>query len=132
MISDKVISILEFEKILNYISKYASTELGKQKLKHLTPYNQKSEALKIGKFINEAKEALIQNDIPPLEFLPDLRPSLANSKIEGAVLLIKQVKEINSLATLSRKVKKYLSTACEETKIHSKSRLKEYLLSQVI
>ena len=119
MISDKVISILEFEKILNYISKYASTELGKQKLKHLTPYNQKLEALKNGNFVSEAKEALIQNDIPPLEYLPDLHLSLANSKIEGAILSVKQIREINSLATISRKVKKYLSTACEETKIHS-------------
>ncbi len=118
MISDKVISILEFEKILNYISKYASTELGKQKLRNLTPYNQKSEALKIGNFVSEAKEALIQNYIPPLEYSPDLHLSLANSKIEGAILSVKQIREINSLATVSRKIKKYLSTACESTKIH--------------
>lgn len=119
MISDNVISILEFEKILNYISKYASTQHGKQKLINLTPYSQKSDALKFGSFVSEAKEALIQNDIPPLEYLPDLHLSLVNSKIDGAILTIKQIREINLLATISRKVKKYLSTTCEETKIHS-------------
>lgn len=119
MISEKVISILEYEKILNYISKYASTELGKQKLKRLTPHNQKSKAIIFGNFVSEAKEALIQNDIPPLEYLPNLNLSLANSKIEGAILTIKQIREINSLTIVSRKIKKYLSTACEETKVQS-------------
>ncbi|NOX66099.1 MAG: endonuclease MutS2 [Chlorobi bacterium] len=119
MIADKVISILEFEKILQKISKYSITELGKENLLKLTPKSNRSNAVKFGNYVTEAKEALIQTDIPPLEYLPDLIKSIANSRIEGAVLTIKQIKDVDSLAAVSRRLKKYLETSCYETKLNS-------------
>ena len=68
MITDKVISILEFEKILRKISKYSITELGKEYLLKLRPKINKSDAEQFGNYVTEAKEALIQTDIPPLEY----------------------------------------------------------------
>ncbi|VAX18757.1 Recombination inhibitory protein MutS2 [hydrothermal vent metagenome] len=119
MIADKVISILEFEKILQKISKYSITEFGKENLLKLTPKSKISEAVKFGNYVTEAKEALIQTDIPPLEYLPDLIKSISNSRIEGAILTIKQIKDIDLLAAVSRRLKKYLKTSCQETKLNS-------------
>ncbi len=119
MIAHKVISILEFEKILQKISKYSITELGKGNLLKLTPKSKKTYAVKFGNYVTEAKEALIQTDIPPLEYLPDMVKSIANSRIEGAILSIKQIRDIDLLATVSRRLKKYLETSCQETKLNS-------------
>jgi len=119
MITDKVISILEFEKILRKISKYSITELGKEYLLKLRPKINKSDAEQFGSYVTEAKEALIQTDIPPLEYLPDLKKHLASSRIEGAILTTKQIKDIDSLATVSRRLKKYLETSCQETRLSS-------------
>lgn len=119
MISSNAISILEFEKILSHISKHAFTELGKDQILNHCPYAEKIEAIQFGEFVSEAKFALIQNDIPPLEYLSNLKKSLSNSRIEGAILTLKQINDIKKLAVVSRTVKNYLIASCSETNLAS-------------
>ncbi len=119
MISEKVISLLEYKKILKSITKYSITETGKENLLTLLPKSKRDDAIKFGNYITEAKESLIQNDIPPLEYIPNLSKAITNSRIEGAILTTKQIKDIDSLAIVSRRLKKYLETSCEETELKS-------------
>ncbi len=118
MSSEKVISILEYQKILDHISKYAYTENGKKKISHLKPFQNKTDALEAGSYVSEAKNAIIQNDIPPIEYLPDQQKALSNSRISGATLSIKQIKDISQLAKISRQVKKYLRSVCVESNLN--------------
>ena len=77
---------LEYQKVLSYISKYCSTELGKENILSRQPFNDISWAIREGNRINQAKNCLINNNLSPLEYLPNLIGSLSQSNIEGSVL----------------------------------------------
>ncbi len=73
MIPENTLSKLEFQKILNYVAGYANTKMGREKLLDSVPLNSLELILKEGEFVTEAKEILINNDIPPFVYLPDLK-----------------------------------------------------------
>ncbi|MEJ2616319.1 MAG: endonuclease MutS2, partial [Ignavibacteriaceae bacterium] len=99
---------LEYQKVLSYISKYCSTKLGKENILSRQPFNNISHAIKEGENISQAKDCLINNNLPPLEYLPDLFESLSQSNIEGSVLSSKIILEILRLAIVSRNLFQYL------------------------
>ncbi len=114
MISQDTLEKLEFSKILSHISKYCVTEKGKSKILILNPLDSLSDVIKEGKKVNQAKEILIQNDFPPIEYLPDLTDSLYRSKIEGVILNSKQILEVLKLAEVSRKLYQFLKPKDDE------------------
>ena len=99
---------LEYQKVLSYISKYCSTELGKENILSRQPFNDISWAIREGNRINQAKNCLINNNLSPLEYLPNLIGSLSQSNIEGSVLSSKIILEILRLAIVSRNLYQYL------------------------
>ncbi len=99
---------LEYYKVLNYISKYCSTQTGKEAVLSRLPFNDVSSAIEEGKNIEQAKECLIRNNFPPFEFVPDLYEALSQSNIEGSVLSSRKILEILSLAVVSRGLFQYL------------------------
>jgi len=119
MISEKTLLQLEFYKILKYISKYAHTEIGKGLIEKTAPLNQIEDAITEGNFVTEAKEILIKNDIPPINYLPDLFETLGKTKIEGSVITIEQINDIVKLAEISRNLHQFLKTKSNESKITS-------------
>jgi DNA mismatch repair protein MutS2 len=102
MIDNTTLEKLEFPKILNYISQYAITDPGKSIILSLKPSTDIRTVLKQGNIINEAKDILIENFPPPLEYISDLSIELSKSKIEGTVLRVKKILDILKLAACSR------------------------------
>jgi DNA mismatch repair protein MutS2 len=110
MIDPAVLEILEFPKILQYASKYCYTELGKEDLLSLLPKDEMSLAVLEGAYVNEAKNILIDNASPPIEYIPDLRHALSSSRVQGAVLDNKTIYNIYTLAVISRKTAQFLKS----------------------
>ncbi len=61
-----------------------------------------------GKAVSEAKEILIRNIPPQIDFIPDLFETISQSRIEGAVLNSKKILEILRLAKVSRSLYQFL------------------------
>ena len=101
---------LEYQKVLNYISKYCSTQIGKENILSRQPFNDITTAKLEGEKIEQAKNCLINNNTPPFEYLPDLYETLAQSNIEGSVLSSKKILEILKLAVISRNLFQYLKS----------------------
>ncbi|MBU2494735.1 MAG: endonuclease MutS2 [Bacteroidetes bacterium] len=108
MISKQILEKLEFIKVLEYITVYSYTENGKNIVLNKRPYNSIEEILKYGSYVTEAKEILINNDFPPLSYIPDLNNQISTAKIEDAVLNLQNIKDILSLAETSRKMYQFL------------------------
>jgi DNA mismatch repair protein MutS2 len=110
MISNSVYDKLEFQKVLQYISKYSQTEKGKDEILAILPADNEEAAKAEGELVTQAKEILIKNVYPPLEYLPDLNNALSSSIIEGSVLESKKILDIYRLAVISRNLYSYLKS----------------------
>ena len=113
MISPVIINKLEFQKVLQYISRYCITEKGKNQLLAFSPIDNVSEVKSEGELVNEAKEILIKNIPPPIEYLADLNETISMSNIEGAVIDSKKILEILKLAVISRNLAQFLKQNSE-------------------
>ncbi len=114
MISPFVIEKLEYQKVLTYISKYSNTEKGRNRILKFYPSTNKEEIIVEGKLVSEAKEILIKNVPPPIEYLPDLNETIAKSHIEGSMIDGKKVFEILRLAIISRNILQFLKNNQED------------------
>ena len=114
MAMSNVFEKLEYYKVLNYISKYCTTQLGKDNILSRLPMSDLISIKKEGAAISQAKDSLINNNLPPLEYLPDLNEALSQSNIEGSVLNSKKILEILKLAVISRNLFQYLKS-CSQT-----------------
>jgi DNA mismatch repair protein MutS2 len=108
MISQQVLEKLEFQKVLQFISRYSVTEKGRLKVNELKPLANINFVNIEGEYVNQAKEILISQNSPPVEFIPDLDTSLSQSRIEGAVLDSKKILDIHRLALISRNLFQFL------------------------
>ncbi len=113
MISSSVLEKLEYQKILQYISKYCITDKGKDKILSTVPISELSAIKLEGELVNEAKEILIKHVLPPIEYLPNLDVAIATSCIEGAVIESKKILDILKLAVISRNLIYYLKQNSE-------------------
>ncbi|MHB1686006.1 MAG: endonuclease MutS2 [Ignavibacteriaceae bacterium] len=113
MISNSVLDKLEFHKVLQYISRYCTTENGKKNILLSIPFDQLSQITAEGNLVSEAKEILIKNIQPPIEYLTDLSETISKSNIEGAAIESKKILEILGLAVISRNLASYLKSNSE-------------------
>ena len=113
MIDHQVFEKLEFQKILQFIAKYPATEKGKSIVEALKPLDNINLMRIEGEYVNEAKEILISQDSPPIEYIPDLNTALSQSRIEGAVLDSKKILEIQRLAIISRNLFQFMKNHSE-------------------
>ena len=139
MISTSALEKLEFQKVLQYISRYCITENGKKNVSHLIPTENISQATAEGNLVTEAKEILIKNIQPPIEYITDLNESLSQSNIEGALIESKKILEILHLAIISRNLSAYLKSNSETSPELSKlsnwlftDKLFEYSIKKII
>ena len=72
MIEEQVLEKLEFEKILNQVSKYCVTENGKNLVLKIYPSSDISFIVNECTLVSEAKEILNKAGHPPIDFIPDL------------------------------------------------------------
>ena len=108
MIDEQVLEKLEFEKVLNQVSKYTITANGKNHIFNLYPVSDIKFIVDEGKSIDEAKEILNKTGHPPIDFIPDLSQALSECKIEGAILSSLKVLDILKLAKISRLLQQFL------------------------
>ena len=113
MISDSNLEKLEFNKVLNYLSRYAVTENGKAQILSLAPLTEPEVIRTEGELVTQAKNILIKQTPPPLIFLSNLEESLSKSNIEGAVLDKKKILEVLNLASVSRNLSNFLKSNLE-------------------
>lgn len=106
---DKVVlDKLEFHKVLSTLANYSSTETGRKQILGLIPTFNLNKILKEGQTVSEAKEILIRNIPPQIDFIPDIFESISQSKIEGVVLSAKKILEILKLLKNSRSLYQFL------------------------
>jgi DNA mismatch repair protein MutS2 len=108
MIDTSVFEKLEFQKVLNNVANYAVTENGKKYVLELTPLFELRSVTAEGEAVSEAKEILIRNIPPQIDYIPDLFDSITQSRIEGAVLNSKKILEILRLAKVSRSLHQFI------------------------
>ncbi len=113
MIEINSLEKLEYVKILQYAANYSQTENGKQLILSTVPLINSATIKKEGELVTQAKEILIKNVHPPIEYLPVLDEVIAKSKIEGAFLDSKRILEILRLAIISRNLFQYLKSNSE-------------------
>ncbi|RKY94226.1 MAG: endonuclease MutS2, partial [Ignavibacteriae bacterium] len=114
MITQITLEKLEFQKVLSQVSNYSITEKGKQLIQNIKPVTDKKFIRREGETVNQAKEILIKNVPPPIEFISDLTETLLQSKIEGSVLSSKKILQVLNLAVTSRKLYKFIKENSEE------------------
>ncbi len=110
MIEKLILNKLEFVKVLEYNLKFVSTENGKELLLNSFPFGKINQAQLEGSYVTEAKEILIHNDIPPINYLPNLTDAIIKSKIDGVRLNITQVLDILNLIEISRNLVSFLKS----------------------
>ena len=121
MTSQQVFETLEYFKVLKYVSKYSHTEIGRELILNSLPLENEIIAVRSGLKVSEAKKLLIQNDFPPFEYIPNIHQQLTQSKIEGSVLTINNIRDTYNVLVVSRKIKNFLSVKCEGTSLSSEN-----------
>ncbi len=139
MIANSILERLEFSKVLQYISRYCTTESGKKNVLSSVPFETQEQSIAEGNLVSEAKEILIKNNQPPLEYIPDLAETISKCNIEGALIESKKILEILRLAVISRNLAGFLKSnneiAPELSKISSKlfsDKLFEHAVKKII
>jgi DNA mismatch repair protein MutS2 len=115
--NDSILTELEFDRVLTEISKYCNTNLAKNLINELSPLSNKDSILRESLYVTEAKEILIEQDDPPIEYLADLKESIQRCRVDGALIQIEQIKEILKLAQISRKLYSYLKNYADDTNL---------------
>jgi len=108
MIDNLVLEKLEYQKVLKSISNYAHTENGKKNILSLFPSVDPELIKREGISVSQAKEILIRNIPPPLDYIPELHETLSQSKIEGVILNSKKILDVLKLAIISRNTYQFL------------------------
>jgi DNA mismatch repair protein MutS2 len=115
MISQTVLDKLEFPKIVSLVTRSAITETGKNNLLGSKPISDKTKIVREGLLVSEAKNVLLDNNFPPIEYLPNLNEELINSKVEGAILSPKKILLIYQLLVTSRNLQSFLKNLADVT-----------------
>jgi len=113
MIDSSVFEKLEFQKVLRNVANYAVTENGKKYALELSPLFDLKKVINEGETVSEAKEILIRNIPPQIDYIPDLFESISQSRIEGASLSSKNILEILKLAKVSRSLHLFIKNNSE-------------------
>lgn len=110
---NSVLEKLEFNKVLAAISRYCITVIGKRNIQEITPFLDVADAAVLGKLTVQAKDALINFDLPPFDNIEDLHEPLALSRIAGSSLTARSIIQIYYLAVCSRNMVSFLKKNSE-------------------
>jgi DNA mismatch repair protein MutS2 len=131
----QVLDSLEFSKVLGFISNYASTEIAKEIILNKKPSTDIDFIRREGSLVNDAKNIIINNDEPPINYLQDLYKTISKTSIEGSFLQTKEILEIYKLLVISRKLNAFFKNLKEEyniSKIYTEQLLVDKMLEHHI
>jgi DNA mismatch repair protein MutS2 len=107
------IQVLEFDKVLSILGRFASTEAGRQRVLSLKPLAGKSEVTARMSMVSEMKALLEWNKNPSISGFHDVTDALARAKVPGAVLDAGSLLHIGFTARASRLLKSFFSESRE-------------------
>jgi DNA mismatch repair protein MutS2 len=108
------IQVLEYEKGLSIIARYALTEAGRERVLALSPLVDTSQVTSRLKMISEMRVVREWGKTPPLADVEDLREAISRAKVPGAVLDARTVLRIGKLARTSRRVRSFYKEVKEK------------------
>jgi DNA mismatch repair protein MutS2 len=102
------IRVLEYYRLLDILSKYAASPLGRLDCLSLKPLHNLEHVEAEQRLVSEMKELLLVKGFVPLSSLDNIRPAMQKASIEGTCLEVKEFLSIYNLISVSHKVKKWL------------------------
>ncbi|MCK9280328.1 MAG: endonuclease MutS2 [Melioribacteraceae bacterium] len=105
---------LEYFKVIEIISKSCYTEIGKEIAFSLLPKENIPEIILSGSRISAAKEILIKNEFPPLNYIPNISDNLVKSRIQNTFLREEEILQVIALAEISRNVYSFIKSKDNE------------------
>ncbi|OPJ57507.1 endonuclease MutS2 [Clostridium oryzae] len=99
---ERVLRVLEFDKIKDKVAEYCQTAAGKQKVKDLRPYGNAYDATVALKETNGAVELINKKGMPPFEGIYDVRNEILMAK-KGANLTCSGIFRMGGLLRCSRR-----------------------------
>lgn len=104
--NQKSLKTLEFYKIIDKLTEYASSPLGKEQCRNLTPSKEINEIIESQTNTSDALTRILQKGSLSFSGLRDIRSSLMRLEV-GSTLSIVELLHISSLLTVAAKVKQY-------------------------
>ena len=102
------IRVLEYYRLLDILSKYAASPLGRLDCLSLKPLNELETVKAEQRLVSEMKELLLVKGFVPLSSLVDIKPVLQKASKEGTYLEIRELLSIHNLINVSNKVNRWL------------------------
>jgi DNA mismatch repair protein MutS2 len=109
----RVLKVLEFEKVKEQLMKHASSSLGKQIAQNLAPSTDFGEVVQLQEQTDEAVKVLRLKGNVPLGGISDIRPSVKRAKI-GSMLSPLELLDIAGTTYGGRQLKKFILTMVED------------------
>ena len=102
----KYLKTLEYDKILEALSKYCKTYIGKEKATNLLPVFEKSKVIDLLNMTKEAIDLINRNGNIPISNIPDISISLLSLESDGTLSILALL-NIAKFLKISREVKEY-------------------------
>jgi DNA mismatch repair protein MutS2 len=99
------IRVLEYEKVLELVARYASTEAGRLRISALRPLADSSEVTERLKMISEMRTLMEWDKVPPLCGVHDVREAISQARLPGAVLDAGTILMVGKVARAARLVR---------------------------
>lgn len=109
----KVLHVLEFEKVKDQLVQHASSSLGKEKAKALIPSTNFQEVVIAQEQTDEAAKVLRLKGNVPLGGLVDIRTTIKRAKI-GGILNAVELNEVSGTLYAARQMKRFIEKMVEE------------------
>lgn len=113
---NRVLKVLEFNKIKEQLKQFATSSLGQEKVDELLPSSNFEEVQKWQDQTDEARTVLRLRGHAPLYGLTDIRPHVKRAKI-GGVLSPIELHEVSKTLNSSRQMKHFIEELVEEENV---------------
>lgn len=104
----KYLKTLEYDEILNKLSSYCKTYIGKENALKLNPVFEKSKVVNLLNLTEEASSLILRKGNTPLSDLPNIELSIKSLESNG-ILSISSLLDIARFLKISRETKEYFS-----------------------
>ena len=112
--SAKTLEELEFGQVLEKVSKYCISSLGKEIILSLSPNDNLFQLRKDHVLVDEMISLITEDDPIPFEGLSDIRPLLHKSLVANSILSTGEFLKAADVFRVSRMIKNYFSTRLEK------------------
>lgn len=113
--NEKALHVLEFDKILNYVSDLASSSMAKEKILNLKPMNDLDEITKKQNETSGARDMITHSGAPSFEYLKDLKDIFLRLDVDATLSIPEILRVLRMLETTSSIKSYYNENEVKET-----------------